>query len=69
MQFTSAAFVRAYGRPPRGYGNWAFRASTTRVAYDADLVGETLNYFGTLTDAKAAVKPLLADASFVAVLS
>lgn len=68
-EVTTAEFVRTHGKAPRGFGSWAFQASTTRAAFDADRTGEVTFVTATFTEArKRAVAHLAADARFVAVL-
>lgn len=49
---TNRSYVRTTGRNPRGTGAWAFQASRTEVAFDADLFGEVVFANGTLTEAR-----------------
>lgn len=67
-KFTTAAFVRAHGRKPRGFGCWAFQQATRETAFESELVGEVEFVTGTLTEAKAEAARRFAGASFVAVL-
>lgn len=54
VEFTDSVYRRSHGSAPRGWGCWAFQASRTRVAYEADLSGPVLwpPYVLTLTKAK-----------------
>jgi len=67
--FTTASFRRSAGRNPRGFGAWAFQASRTRSAFDADLFGPVVVVTGTFTEAKAEAARQLDGADVVAVLS
>lgn len=60
MQFTDAPYRRSHGEAPEGFGQWAFAASYTEVAFDGDLVEQDPDSIfrmfwasGTLTEAKA----------------
>lgn len=57
LSFTSAQFVRAHSKEPKGRGQWLFQASSSRAAFH--FTGEVRCFGGlnaTLTEAKAAAK-------------
>lgn len=54
---TPSPFKRANGgKAPTGFGTWAFQATTTYTAFDADLFGEVKTFTGTLTQAIKALR-------------
>jgi hypothetical protein len=65
---TTKPYERSHGTTPRGTGRWAFQATRTWVAFDADLFGEVAFIDGTFTEAKAQAAEVFTDAETVAVL-
>lgn len=61
MQFTYAPYIRSHGKAPKGQGGWAFQATTSSTAFDAERYGDIRIYFGTLTEAKAAARQAMSD--------
>ncbi len=66
-KFTTRQFERTHGRKPKGFGSWAFQATTSETAFDSELTGEIQFFTGTFTEARAAAKQAF-DAPLVAVL-
>lgn len=52
VEFTERPYLRSHGTAPRGRGVWAFSASSTVAAFDADLFGPVCTWSGTLTSAR-----------------
>jgi hypothetical protein len=65
---TTAAYLRSHGRAPRGSGTWAFSASQTSRAYDADLRGNVVFAHGTLAEATRVARESLRGVPYIAVL-
>ncbi len=53
VKFTTAPFERTHGRTPKGFGAWAFQATTSETAFDSELTGEVQFFTGTFTEARA----------------
>lgn len=47
IEFSNSEYLKAYGKNPRGEGQWAFSLGR---------YGRTIFWFGSLTKAKAAVR-------------
>ncbi len=50
--FTTRQFERTWGSKPKGFGTWAFQATTTQTAFDSERTGEIQFFTGTLTEAR-----------------
>lgn len=68
VTFTDAAFRRSAGRKPRGWAAWAFQATQSRAAFDADLFGPVVIISGTFTEATAEAARRFTGTPVVAVL-
>jgi len=55
-EVTTAPFERSHGRSPKGYGAWAFQATTHRTGYASELTGEVEFFSGTFTEAAVAAQ-------------
>ena len=53
VKFTTAPFERTHGRTPKGFGAWAFQATTHDTAFESELTGEVQFFTGTFTEARA----------------
>lgn len=56
LTFTTRSFERSTGRKAKGFGTWAFQATSRETAFASELLGETEFFSGTLTEAKAALR-------------
>ncbi len=66
-KFTTRQFERTHGRTPKGFGAWAFQATTSETAFDSELTGEVQFFTGTFTEARAEARRFF-TAPLVAVL-
>jgi hypothetical protein len=66
-EFTTRQFERTHGRKPKGFGAWAFQATTSETAFDSELTGSVQFFTGTFTEARAEAKQAF-EAPLVAVL-
>ena len=67
VKFTTRQFERTHGRTPKGFGAWAFQATTHDTAFESELTGEVQFFTGTFTEARAEARRFF-TAPLVAVL-